>query len=254
MISDADPWLTAGLVTVLMSITWSVGWRSGRAIRLRGEPAPETKLDDAALALLGLLLAFTFSIALTKYERRREAVVTDSNAIGDFYTCATLIPEPVRTPLRDVIREYTRFRVELGKLSSPTHEDITRALARFDALHGRMTELVGQAITAGTPIALSLTNTLNDVTSNQATRLAALRDRIPPVAVLLLAVTAALAAGLVGREQGAAANASLAGTVVFILIVALTVYVTLDLNHPTRGFIRISQEPMERQLASMGGR
>ncbi len=254
MLSDANPWLTAGLVTVLMSIAWSLGWRSGRAIRVRGETAPDTKLDDAALALLGLLLAFTFSIALTKYERRREAVVTDSNAIGDFYTCATLIPEPVRSRLQDAIREYTRLRVELGNSPSLTREEMARTLARFDAMHGRMTELVGQAITAGTPIALSLTNTLNDVTSSQASRLAALRDRIPAAAVLLLAVTSGLAAGLVGREQGAAARASLAATAVFIVIVAMTVYVTLDLNHPTRGFIRISQEPMERLLASMGGR
>ncbi len=254
MISDADPWLTAVLVAVLMSIAWIIGWRSGRAIRLRGEPALETRLDEAALALLGLLLAFTFSMALNKYERRREASVTDSNAIGDFYTCVSLIPEPVRGSLQHVVRDYTRLRVELGTASSLTTEDLTRALARFDAMQGRMTELVAQAITAGTPIAVPLTNTLNEVTSSQASRLAALRDRIPASAILLLAVTAALAAGLVGRDQGSAARPSLAATAVFIVIVAMTVDVTLDLNHPTRGFIRISQESMERLLDSMGGR
>jgi hypothetical protein len=252
VISNADPWVAAVCLAVLMAVTWAVGWRSGVSARRRGEPPADTKLDDAALALLGLLLAFTFSMALNKYERRREAVVTDSNAIGDFYTCATLIPQPARTRLQDVVREYTRLRVELGSHPSPTREDVDRALARFDQMQGRMTELVGEALSAGTPIAVPITNTLNGVTSSQASRLAALRDRVPGSVILLLAVTATLSAGLVGREQGVSPRPSLAGTLTFIVIVALTVYVTLDLNHPTRGFIRLSQEPMERLLVSMG--
>jgi len=252
MHAEADPWLTAVLVAVLMAVAWGIGWRAGRGIRARGEKPLETKLDDAALALLGLLLAFTFSMALNKYERRREAIVTDSNAIGDFYTCASLIPDPLRPRLQGVIRDYTRLRLEIGTMPSPSREDVARALARFDAMHGRMTELVDQAIVAGTPIAVPLTNTLNGVTSSQASRLAALRDRVPPSVVFLLAITATLAAGLMGREQGSSPNASLAGTAAFVLIVALTIGVTLDLNHPTAGVIRVSQEPMERVLSSMG--
>jgi hypothetical protein len=252
VIFDANPWLAAVLLGVLMAASWGVGWRAGRARRARGEQPPEGKLDDAALALLGLLLAFTFSMALNKYDRRREAVVTDSNAIGDFYTCATLIPDPVRTRLQGVIRDYTRLRLELATHPSPSGEDVRNGLVRFDAMHGRMTELVGEALAAGTPIAVPLTNTLNAVTSSQASRLAALRDRLPESAVHLLAIAAALAAGLVGRQQGSAPRASLAGTAAFIAIVSLTVWVTLDLNDPSRGLIRVGQEPMARLLASMG--
>jgi hypothetical protein len=252
VLSNANPLFAAVCLAVLMALAWTIGWRSGVAARRRGVPPPDTKLDDAALALLGLLLAFTFSMALNKYESRRQAMVTDSNAIGDFYTCATLIPEPGRTRLQDVVREYTRLRVELGRHPSPARDDVDRALARFDQMQGRMTVLVGEAIATGTPIAMPLTNTLNGVTSSQASRLAALRDRVPGSVIFLLGVTAALAAGLVGREQGISPRPSLAGTFAFIVIVALTVYVTLDLNHPTRGFIRISQEPMERLLSSMG--
>jgi hypothetical protein len=252
MITDAEPWVAAAALGGAMAIAWIIGWRSGKASLARGKPAPETKLDDAALALLGLLLAFTFSMALGKYDRRREAVVTDSNAIGDFYTCATLIAPPARAKLQDAIREYTRLRVELGLEPHPTRAQVQSALERFDALHGRMTELVAEAIAAGTPIAVPLTNTLNGVTSSQASRLAALRDRVPNAVVLLLAVAAALTAGLVGREQAASARPSLAGTAAFIVIVALTVEVTLDLNHPTAGWIRVGQEPMQRLLATMG--
>ena len=69
--------------------------------------------------------------------------------------------------------------------------------------------------------------------------------------MLLLAVAACLTSALVGREQASSKNPSLAGTAAFIIIVSLTVCVTVDLNHPTRGVIRTSQEPMERLLGSM---
>jgi hypothetical protein len=252
VIVDANPGLAAVLLGILMAASWGVGWRAGRVRRARGGQPPEGKLDDAALALLGLLLAFTFSMALNKHDRRREAVVTDSNAIGDFYTCASLIPDPVRTRLQGVIRDYTRLRLALGTNPSPSPANIRDALVNFDAMHGRMTELVREALAGSTPIAVPLTNTLNAVTSSQAARLAALRDRIPESTVILLAVAAALTAGLVGRQQGSAPQASLAGTAAFIAIVALTVWVTLDLNHPSRGLIRVSQEPMQRLLDSMG--
>ena len=59
-------------------------------------------------------------------------------------------------------------------------------------------------------------------------------------------------AGLLLLAGLLAAVPSLAGTIAFIVIVSLTVCVTVDLNHPTRGLIRTSQEPMQRLLDSMG--
>lgn len=98
---------------------------------------------------------------------------------------------------------------------------------------------------------MSLTNTLNGVTSNHATRLAAVRDRLPASVVLLLLVSAVLSSMLVGREQGASDRADIAGTACFIVLASLAVYVILDLNQPERGLITVSQEPIQRLLSSM---
>src|SRR5438876_915340 len=76
------------------------GWRWGnRAKQDRGD-TPSDKLTDASLALLGLLLAFTFSLALNRYEQRRQALVAEATAISDFYTSATLLKEPHRARLQ----------------------------------------------------------------------------------------------------------------------------------------------------------
>jgi hypothetical protein len=114
-----------------------------------------------------------------------------------------------------------------------------------------MTGLVRQALTDGTPIAVSLTNSLNAVESNQALRLAAHRDRLHPTIVFLLFASAVITTLLIGREQGSADSYEFAGTLCFILLVTLAIYVTLGLNLPQSGFVRVNQEPMERLFASM---
>lgn len=249
MILEMEPWAATVLLSVGMASAWLVGWRWARWDRAKGRPEPEGKLEEASLALLGLLLAFTFSMALTRYDRRRETLITDSNAIGDFYTCASLSPESVRPRLQSVIREYTQLRVNLA--ISPSQSAVDTALPQFDQLQGRMTDLVREALAAGTPIAVPLTQTLNGVTSSHASRLAAIRDRVPHSIVLLLLLASILNALLVGRQQGAAPRPSIAATEVFLVIVTLTVWVTLDLSQPFGGLIRLSQEPLQRLLGTM---
>ena len=114
-----------------------------------------------------------------------------------------------------------------------------------------MTTLVGEAISEGTPIAGSLANALNGVTSNQSSRLAAYRECLPSSIVFLLYSSAIAAALLIGREQGVEGNTDLAGTVCFILLVSIALYVTQDLNRPESGLVRVSQEPIERLLSPM---
>ncbi|MGH7935221.1 MAG: hypothetical protein ACREQN_18925 [Candidatus Binataceae bacterium] len=115
--------------------------------------------------LLGLLLAFTFGMSILKHDNRRTMLAADSNAIGDFYTCATLLKEPLRTKLRTFIRDYAELRLQV------THEPLEReafeeALQQFEQMQSQFTRLVAEALDEGAPIAVPLTNTLNGVTSS----------------------------------------------------------------------------------------
>src|SRR3954449_6833125 len=68
-------------------------------------------LQAALLGLVGLLLAFGLSLAVSRYEDRRANVVTVSNAIGTTYLRAQTLPEPVRTRSLDLLTRYTRTAV-----------------------------------------------------------------------------------------------------------------------------------------------
>lgn len=241
------------LAILLLAMAMLLAWRFGIYLghRLRdGNGTKPAKFDDASIALLSLLLAFTFGVSISKYDQRRIAVVADSNAIGDFYTCATLLKEPVRTKLQTVISEYLKLRLQLA--ASRIDDAILRAsLPRFQRLHDQMTALVQQALGEGTPVAASLINALNAVTSNQASRLAAVRDHLPASVLILLSTSAIISALLIGREQGFTNNPEAIGAICFILLVSCGIYVILDLNRPERGIIRISQEPIEELLFSI---
>lgn len=148
--ADIDAWLTALALGLAMFVAWEFGRWHGRQLRIESGEVPVSKFEDASLALLGLLLGFTFSMAIVKHDQRRLMVVADSNAIGDFYTCASLLKEPVRTNLRSVIRDYAKLRSELSGRKLDEAE-IESALERMQRMQDQMTALVDQALVAGTP-------------------------------------------------------------------------------------------------------
>jgi hypothetical protein len=244
--------MNAVLITIVLGIamlgSWRIGIKLGRSLRTAHRTAPQ--FDNTSMALLGLLLAFAFGTSMSKHDQRRIAVVQDSNAIGDFYTCATLLKEPMRTKLQSIIRGYAERRLSLAR-DSFDRVSLDSALVEFGQMHSQMTALVDQALSSGTPIAVSLTNTLNAVTSNQAARLAAFRDRLPVSVLALLFLAAVVTIMLIGRSQGFSESIDLGGVLCFVLLVGFTIYATLDLNRPETGFIRISQEPIERLVSSM---
>jgi hypothetical protein len=247
---EVDSWVIAAVLPALMLGGWRVGRWGGARLAARNHAAPASKFTDASMAILGLLLAFTFSMALAKHDQRRVIVVTDSNSIGDFLTCVSMVKEPARGKLHDLVRAYVEQQLALAQ--GPLEEAaLQRKLGEIQEVQDQMQALVGEAVEKGTPVVTPLVNTFNEVTSSHAARLAARRDRLPTIIVLLLFLAAVLSMVLVGRQQGASGEGDLTGTVGIIALVSLVVWVTLDLNQPYRGLITVSQEPMQRLLSGM---
>jgi hypothetical protein len=251
MFHSIDAWAVGLAFAVAMLASWSLGWRLGR--RLHPEPGedPGTKFTDASMALLGLLLAFTFSMAMVRHDQRRLAVVAESNAIGDFNTCVSMLKDPKRSNLQIVIRDYTHQQLDqLRRLLPLTEED--NAVQQSRETHAKMTDLVAQAMD-GSPLDLALTTTLNNLTSTYASRLAAYDEILPWSIVLLLLLSSIVPSFLMGMKQGETHKLHHSGTISFIILVSLVIFVTLDLNQPRRGLIRVNREPLERLTKSLGG-
>ena len=246
----ADAWLIAIGFALLMFGSWVAGWWRGRQLASESGEDPGTKFIDASLALLGLLLAFTFSMALGRHDQRRLAVVAEANAIGDFYTCASLLKEPHRSRLQNVIQEYAQDQLDTPQETLQGDDD-TKATQRCLKRQTDMTDIVDKAIAEGAAIAIPLTNTLNNIASSNASRLAAYQERLPWSIVVLLLLSSIVPAFLIGEKQGASRKVHLSGSFSFIVLVTLVIFVTLDLNQPRRGLITVSQDSLARVIQSM---
>jgi hypothetical protein len=103
------PILVVGLAIVLASS--EIGWQLGLRAKGRGrENMPA--LEQSVLALLAWIIGFTFFMALTRYESRREAILNEANAIGTTALRARLLPDPHRTTILKLLREYAQIRVD----------------------------------------------------------------------------------------------------------------------------------------------
>ena len=92
-----------------------LGFRCGLRVFAKGDDARRKLIggiEAASLGLLALLLGFTFALALNRFDRRRELVVKEANAIGTTWLRASLLPEPHRAPVRDLLRRYVDARIQ----------------------------------------------------------------------------------------------------------------------------------------------
>ncbi|MFI4928651.1 MAG: DUF4239 domain-containing protein [Burkholderiales bacterium] len=203
--------------------------------------ASAASLETAVFALLGLLIAFTFSGALTRFDLRRAQVVDEANAIGTAYLRIDLLPSSAQPRLRATFRDYLDSRIatyrKLPDLQAAQHE-----LARSQALQA---DIWAQAVAAtrlpesrsGTDVlVMPALNAMFDITT---VRLMATQMH-PPIIIFVMLAGFALASALLAGYQGAHEKASdWVHQLGFAGIVAFTVYVILDIEYPRMGWIRI---------------
>jgi hypothetical protein len=243
-------WLSAVGLAGAMFAAFALGRGLGRRWPALGRTPVASRIDRAVVGTLGLLLAFTFSLALSEFQQRRTQAVEDANAIGRFYACASFLDEPTRGNLQRVIRRYLERRVTVAHAPNKMAA-LARELPDINRMQSEMHDLVGEAVAKRSPIAIRLIDTLNELVSHHVSRLAAIRYRLPWPILILLGMAAIGSTLIVGTQQGAAGDDNPVPITVFVLLVSLVVWVTLELNHPGTGVVTVSQEPLERLLASM---
>ena len=247
-IGRLDAWIIAVTFALAMTAFFVLGsWRGRRSPSPAGDSG--AKFTDASMALLGLLLAFTFSMALNRYDDRRQAMVAETNAIGDLYTNASLLPEPHRSKFQTLLANYTSRRLD-GRRRRDLRSEPERVTREAQRMHAQATDIVATMVEEHSPIAVPLVNTLNAVTSSHTAYLAAYRERLPAIVLLLLLLGSVIPAFLMGR-QGATTTVHKSGPLSFGLLVTLVIYVTFDLNQPSGGLITVGEQPLMDLLQSM---
>jgi hypothetical protein len=253
-----DAWLSAIIFTFLMVGAWWVGDRrrgsGGEANESAASQKGSTRIEDAALALFGLLLAFCFAGAASRYEARKQVLLDDAMAIGGLATVADLLEDPERGALRKQIRIYVDQRLAFG-VTALDDPKMAGVLRDSRASQGRISALVAAAIAKkNTPsVHPALVNALNDLTEAADRRFYRVREHVPGNIVLMLVAFGVFSAYTMGRLRDARSSEAggPARIVAYAVLVGLVFFVTIDLEQPRRGLLRVSQAPMEDLRSSL---
>jgi hypothetical protein len=208
----------------------------GRRLRMRREAALESTIENTIFALFGLLLAFTFSGAATRYDTHRRLVVEEANDIRAAYLRVDLLPAPLQPELRQLFRDYATSRLDLysgasGEISPTTirlQQEIWRRAVAASAYPG------------GAEAAKLFVPAVNTMIDMPATRQGAFNMHPPPIVFLLLFTFSCGAAFLAGFSMTSFAR-SWFHMLALTIAVTMTIYATLEIEYPQKGLIRLSK-------------
>jgi hypothetical protein len=197
-------------------------------------------IEGAVFGLLSLLIAFTFSGAVTRFDARRHLISEEAIRIGTAWERIHLLPADAQPPLRDLFKQYLDSR--LATYRNPEDGDATKAAWGHSLELQEKIWAQGVAASEASPttvasmLFLPSVNQMIDITR---TRLMATRMHPPPIVYAMLAVVALVGALLAGYHMAGGKARSWLHTIGFALVLASTVYVILDIEYPRLGLIRV---------------
>jgi hypothetical protein len=207
----------------------------------------EEYLLGGSLALLALLLAFTFGLVLNRYEGRRQLVTNEANAIGTAYLRAQLLDEPHRSRLSGLLIAYTDNRIRVASSGAEANANLAKNDQLVTQMWAAVSAAGGSAQAHG--ISMPLLEAFNEIINLDTERKVAWRLRVPAGVLALLLAYLIVTAGELGYiVEGARGRR--AALMLFVLI-ALSIGVITDVNRPSSGAIRESQRPMIDLLRSL---
>jgi len=231
--------LFGGLLLVL-EITFQLGRLVKR--HTRDDEAQLGTIQAATLGLLGLLLGFSFSGAADRFVDHQELIVQEANAIGTAYLRADLLAEPYRGQLQGALKQYIETRIGLFEDPVAPRESETRR--QSEELHDRIWQAAMTGVKESPQFNEVVLPPVNEVIDLHAARLAALDRHLPSLVLVTLLIAAAVGVASLGYGCGLSGKRNLTLTTALSLLVSLALWVTIDLDYPRLGLVRVDQQAL----------
>jgi hypothetical protein len=231
-----------GVLVVSFLLLWLSGW-IGTSFRKKKHLSDDATGADAGLVLgatltlLALIIGFTFSMAISRYEQRKNYEEAEANAIGTEYARADLLPSADAQKVRTLLANYTDQRILFYTTSDG--EQLRRVNAAVAQLQTELwSSVVKPATTQQTAVTALVLSGMNDVLNSQGYTQAAWWNRIPPSAWGLMFVIGLCCNLLIGyciRRTGMEFVVFL----VLTLVLSISFFLIADIDSPRRGIIRV---------------
>lgn len=236
--------LVALLATVLGAT--AVGLVIGRRIRA-GSDDPQDSfgvLQGALLGFMALVVAFGLSLAVGRYENRRAATVTEAMALGTTYLRAQTLAEPLRSESMALLENYTDLGIRIADVV-PDSAGERAAVADSEVVEQQLWRLAGQALDEAPQDSAPrlYVESLNESFDARVARVAGLSNRVPTPVLVVEVAGAALALAALGLHLAVLGRGALVSLLAAVLV-GLLLFVTEDLDRPTRGLITVPDKTL----------
>jgi hypothetical protein len=233
-------WLAVSFLFLYFAARLGVHFRALRGGMVIVDDKDFDLVVGATLTLLALIIGFTFSMAITRYDLRKNLEEAEANAIGTEYLRADLVPPTDAAKIRQLLREYSDTRI----LYYTTRN--AQALRQIDSRTAQLQTGLWNSVTAvANPrdqVTALVLSGMNDVLNSQGYTEAAWRNRVPLAAWMLLVVIAFFSNLLLGVR-----SEQRSWILLLILPIALSVsfFLIADIDSPRSGIIRVHPENLQ---------
>lgn len=249
---NSSLWLIGVSLFIFLLLSEELGYRVGlRRRKKMGDTDAEIGgggvVITSMLAVLALILAFTYSSAVSRYEARKQALILEANALSTAYLRTDVLPESARSELKNILYQYALTRIpttpeELAhRILSPVER--LQAMERTLRAQGEIWPAIRRLVLASSPGPgeVSLMSAINELLDIHTVRAAALIDTLPAIVIWMLLGIAAFSLGVTGFIAGIHGRMSRWRMTIFALVLAGVMLVVLDYDRPVDGMIRTNR-------------
>ena len=253
---DIDGTLLAAVLLISLVVAMQVGHRLGRRL------APEQReriaghvnlIQGSVLGLMALLLGFTFSLSLQRFDSRSEAAVNEANAIRTAYLRSELLPAWIRDTVQQSLRAFVDLRVEMVAVSAARNAEfdplIAEARRQVDALKDQAVEAV--RLDPRSPETGPYVQAINGMIGELVKREAAMSRHVPETVLLLLCGTFLITTMIMGYATAIAGHRTSFVAYLMIGLIVILAYLIVDLDRPRRGLVQVSEKSLRDLQADM---
>jgi hypothetical protein len=244
---------SSALIAVIVYVSIAIGIELGHLVgrQMQGRVTEPSKahvnaIQASLLGVLALLLGFTFSLALQRFNDRSEAIVAEANAIGTAYLRARLLRGAAQSEVEAALQRHVDLRVQAGAVTLDDERDRQALLAKTNENLDSLWRISSRAAREDpNPVTSGLfIQALNDLIDAYGTRDAELERHVPEVVLFLLYGTFVLTGIVLGYGARVSGHRASFATYILIALVVVLAFVVVDLDRPRRGMIRVDQSSL----------
>lgn len=255
LIYDIPSYVIAVTVFALMIAAGTLARKFGKQMQLNADDEAKSQanaVQGSLLGLLALLLGFTFSLSLARFDERSIAVVNEANAIGTAYLRSDLISEKRNEAAKTLLAQYGAARLEAVVIPASDHTARAAAVRRAEAVFSVLWAVAtDEAQENPNPVSMGFAASLNDMIDALSTRNSAIDRHVPELVLFLLFGTFVILGAVIGFASAISGVRPGVPVYAMTLLIAVLVFLIIDLDRPRRGLIAVDQSPLFDVVASM---